>query len=178
MLSEDFVSRQDALNISKTRAMNDCCDENSEPPNQQATEPCVPEGIVRTAVDREQHKVLIEYNPAVISDDRVREVAGRFDKCLMRLHGRACEACAMKFERKAEAIPGIRRATATFIGGVMSVTYDDALLTPEEVVEKVTGTGANVTPLNTVEESKGWFSEGRLEMIFTGVCFVSPIAGW
>ena len=158
--------------------MNDCCDENSEPPNQQATEPCVPEGIVRTAVDREQHKVLIEYNPAVISDDRVREVAGRFDKCLMRLHGRACEACAMKFERKAEAIPGIRRATATFIGGVMSVTYDDALLTPEEVVEKVTGTGANVTPLNTVEESKGWFSEGRLEMIFTGVCFVSTIAGW
>jgi copper chaperone CopZ len=66
----------------------------------------------------------------------------------MRLRGRACEACALNLERKAQNIPGVRRATATFVGGVMTVTFDNAVLSPDQVVQRVRQTGAPVTPLS------------------------------
>ena len=82
----------------------------------------VPTGIVGTAIDADAHALTIDYDPRLISDESVRQVAERlapeaqrrFDKCVMRLGGRACEACALKLEKKAENIKGVRRATATF----------------------------------------------------------------
>jgi len=149
-------------------------------------DPVIPPGIVRTALDAEAHKLTIEYDPAVISDESVRDVADQLapkagfhlEKCLLRLDGRACEACALNFERKAEAIPGIRRATATFIGGTMTVTYDDAVLTPEQVVAEVGRTGAPVTAFRSDEEATGWFTMDRLEMLFTVLCLICTVAGW
>ena len=147
--------------------------------------PDVPKGVLRTSVDTEKHSLTIDYDPAVITDEGIREVAHRlipegdehFEKCLMRLHGRACEACALNFERKAEAIPGIRRATATFIGGVMTVTYNDALLTPEEVFAKVNATGAKVTPM-TAQEEVNWMRMDRVEAAFMVLCLFFTVAGW
>lgn len=60
------------------------------------------------------------------------ELKRRFERCTMRLSGRACEGCALKYEHRAEAIPGIRHATASFIGGTMSVTYDQKTLPAEQ----------------------------------------------
>lgn len=162
--------------------MNENPTDNTEPGQ---CDPVIPPGIVRTAVDAEAKKLTIDYDPAVISEESVREVADQLapkagfhlEKCLLRLEGRACEACALNFERKAEAIPGIRRATATFIGGTMTVTYDDALLTPEQVIERVGKTGAPVAPF-TPEEGKGWFTMNRLEMLFTVLCLIFTVLGW
>src|SRR6478672_6186492 len=78
----------------------------------------VPVGIVGAAIDGETHALTIDYDPRLISDESIRQVAARlapeaqrhFDKCVMRLGGRACEACALKLERKAEKINGVRRA--------------------------------------------------------------------
>jgi copper chaperone CopZ len=110
----------------------------------------VPPGIVGTTIENDGQFVTIDYDPRTISDESVREVAAqlapkvqrRFDKCVMRLGGRACEACALKLERKAQKIEGVSRARATFIGGVMSVTFDNARLSPERVIEQVRETGA------------------------------------
>jgi len=139
---------------------------------------------VRTVVDPEGHRLTIDYDPNVISPESVREVAGRLvsngaklEKCLMRLHGRACEACALNFERKAEAIPGVRRATATFIGGVMTVSFDDTVLTREQVVEKVSETGAKVTPFTSAPD-EGWFGVERQELACTLLCLIFTVAGW
>ncbi|MEI8233804.1 MAG: heavy metal translocating P-type ATPase [Verrucomicrobiota bacterium] len=147
--------------------------------------PEVPRGVLRASVDTAQHSVTIDYDPSVLTDESIREVASRlvpegeshFGKCLLRLHGRACEACAIRFERKAEAIPGVRRATATFIGGVMTVTYNNQLLTPAEVVEKVSATGASVTPLAR-EESKTWLRTDGVEAVCTVLCLLFTVAGW
>jgi hypothetical protein len=38
---------------------------------------------------------------------------------------------------KAQKIEGVRRARATFIDGVTSVTFDDAHLSPNKVIEQV-----------------------------------------
>ena len=78
----------------------------------------VPPGIVKTTVETDGQSMVIDYDPRAISDESVRQVAARlvpetqrrFDKCVMRLGGRACEACALKLERKAQRIQGVARA--------------------------------------------------------------------
>ena len=155
------------------------------PPPKPVEPPEAPEGVLRASVDSEKHSLTIDFDPAKVSDEAIREVASQmvpagsdhFEKYLLRLHGRASEAAAMRFERKAEAIPGIRRATATFIGGVMTVTYNDTLLSPEEVVRKVHATGAKVTPMTAAEE-RDWMRTERVAVAFTALCLVFTIAGW
>ena len=120
----------------------------------------VPPGIVGTTFEGGQHSVLIDYDPKAISDESIRQVAAqlapevkrRFDRCVMRLDGRACEACALKLESKAQKIEGVRRARATFIGGVMSVTFDNAQLSSGQVIDRVRETGAPVQPLTIPPE--------------------------
>ena len=67
----------------------------------------IPPGIVKTTVDTDGQSIAIDYDPRTISEESVRQVAGRllpeaqgrFDKCVMRLGGRACEACARRRDR-------------------------------------------------------------------------------
>jgi Cd2+/Zn2+-exporting ATPase len=152
----------------------------------------VPEGIAGTAIDVDTRALTIDYDPRLISDQSIRKLAERlapeaqrhFDKCVMRLGGRACEACALKLERKAEKITGVRRATASFIGGVMSVTFDHAVFGSEQVVGLVPQTGAPVTaftiPRDLPQSLKEWFEyyRARLEIVCTASTFVFMIAGW
>src|SRR6516162_3200761 len=149
-------------------------------------------GIVGTTVDADGRSVTIEYDPRLISDESVRQVARRlapearrrFDQCVMRLNGRACEACALKLERKAQKIEGVRRARATFIGSVMSVTFDQTQLSPDQVIERVRETGAPVTPFTISRElPRGiweWFQYHRagLEAGCTVLTLVFMVAGW
>jgi Cd2+/Zn2+-exporting ATPase len=147
---------------------------------------------VGAAIDGETHALTIDYDPRLISDESIRQVAARlapeaqrhFDKCVMRLGGRACEACALKLERKAENIKGVRRATASFIGGVMSVTFDKAVVRSDQVVDLIRETGAPVTAFTVPRELphslKEWFEYHRagLELGCTVSTFVFMIAGW
>ena len=154
--------------------------------------PAVPPGIVGTTVEEGGRSVAIDYDPRRISDESVSKVAAglapevqrRFDKCVMRLGGRACEACALRLERKAQKIDGVRRARATFIGGVMSVTFDNSQLSPAQVIEQVRETGAPVTPFTIPPELPRtiveWlkFHSARIEAGFTVLTFLFMIAGW
>jgi Cd2+/Zn2+-exporting ATPase len=156
-------------------------------------------GIVSTEYDGEHSRVTIGFDPTVMSDAQVARVAERlgpavrehYEKCILRLSGRACEACALKLERKATGIAGVRRATATFIGGVMSITYDSAVLGPEQVVERVRALGAPVRPytppfaaegegaprrVTLIEYLRALAVSNRLEVVLTGVTLVSMIA--
>jgi Zn2+/Cd2+-exporting ATPase len=154
--------------------------------------PSTPVGIVGTTVEPDGQSVTIDYDPHLISDESVRQVAARlapeaqrrFDQCVMRLNGRACEACALRLEKKAQKIEGVRRARATFIGGVMSVTFDRAQLSPEQVIEHVRKTGAPVTPFTIPRElphsiREWWqYHSARIEAACTAATFVFMIAGW
>ena len=152
----------------------------------------MPPGILRTTIETDGKSMTIDYDPRALSDESVREVAARlapeaqrrFDKCVMRLGGRACEACALKLERKAEQIEGVRRARATFIGGVMSVTFDNAQLSPQQVIEQVRETGAPVTPLAIPRDAPHNVGEwlqyhlAGIEVACTASTFVFMIVGW
>ncbi len=123
----------------------------NEPPSDPALDH---PGVLRTDVDRLHQAVMIDFDPLVISEDNIRKVAAKLEplvhppyrKTILRLGGRASGAAEQKLEHKAEKIEGIRRARATFIGGVMTITFDDATLSEAQVIERVRATGAPVKP--------------------------------
>ncbi len=141
-------------------------------------------GILNAEIDAPHGRVRFEYDGAKTTDRDIEQVAGRvapalnqhFDKCLLRLEGRACEACALKLERKAQEVPGVHRATATFLGGIMSITYDHQKYPCDLVIEKIRDTGAPVKPYDT-EEKRGRITEDRVEIAFTGATLAFMIVG-
>lgn len=94
----------------------------------------------------------IEYDPAKLTEEEVRRIAEHhvpgpaLQKRTLRLDGAACEACAIRLERKMEKIPGVRKATATYLGKILCLTFDDSISDEEAVMRGVHATGARVKP--------------------------------
>lgn len=152
-------------------------------------------GVLHAALDPVNHALTIDFDPGVISEESVRKVAvqlapvghQQYCKAILQLGGRASGAAEQKLERKAQKIQGIRRARATFLGGVMSVTFDDAAISAAQVIEKVRETGAAVKPYapeaetkptNTREWLSYWLKGDRLELVCMVLTFVFMITGW
>lgn len=112
------------------------------------------DGIVRVRPDLVHAKVEIDFDPNQLSEKDVRElvhehlgqVSSVLEKSIYRLEGSACEACALKLERKVKKIPGVRRATASYMGKVLTVTFDTAEANKAGVLEDLKSKGANVQP--------------------------------
>ena len=136
-----------------------------------------PDGVVGVHLS-EDDSVEIDFDPKQLSDAEVEEYIRhlrphKFQKCLFRLNGRACEACALKLERKVERLEGVRHASATFLGGVMSVTFDGGVISDEKLLEEVKAQGAPVTPWSdTVSVSD------KVEMAFTLITLLCMLLAW
>ena len=152
-------------------------------------------GVIGAVLRPERDTVAIDFDPRRLSDaaagriiaEVAPELRQNYARCTLRLAGRACESCALRLERKAEKIKGVRRATATFVGGVMSVSFDQAVLTEDGVEAKLKALGAPVKPLaeanrdEAAAEASGWrrwFKGERLEVTFTWATLVFMLAGW
>lgn len=143
-------------------------------------------GIVGAHVDMPHERVELAFDPKLISPTEIENLIHRitptvtqeFSKCTMRLTGRACEACALRLEDKAKKIPGIRRATATFISGMMHVTYDTTVLDSESVLAEVKKTGAPVKPIKTGCCGHGSHEKKGLEISFTVGTLIALVLGW
>lgn len=114
-------------------------------------------GILGVAARDAGTRVEIAFDPARLSDAELRRIAAehlrpdsvapRFHRTVLRLDGHACEAAAAKLERRIEAIPGIRRATATYIGRVLCLTFDSGISDDPGMLADVRAAGAKVEPL-------------------------------
>jgi len=152
-------------------------------------------GVLDASADLEKHELRIDYDPALITEEGVRHVAEQlagighqhYCKAILRLRGRASGAAEQKLERKAQGIPGIRRARASFLGGVMTVTFDERELSESELIERVRRTGAAVKPYappsdmppaTLGEWARRWTRGERLEMLFMLLTFVFTLSGW
>jgi Cd2+/Zn2+-exporting ATPase len=111
-------------------------------------------GIVAVKPIPGREALEIDFDPTQLSDNDVRQIAREhiqaqpgLRKYTFRLDGHACEACAIKLERRVEKIPGVRRATATYIGRVLCLTFDQTVIPARQVLENVREAGANIRPL-------------------------------
>ncbi|MAT98698.1 MAG: heavy metal translocating P-type ATPase [Anaerolineaceae bacterium] len=161
------------------------------------------EGIVQVSLHPQDGRLEIDYDPAKVSEPTVEKVAQqvspilqeRWHTCTMRLGrqgGRACESCALGLERNLSQLPGVRRATASYLGGALSVTYNDQLISPDEISHHVQQMGVSVAPsaaeMTTAEPAPSvptsplrrawdWLVDGRLEAIFTVITLITMIGG-
>jgi Cd2+/Zn2+-exporting ATPase len=158
------------------------------------------EGVINVAVDTKQATVTLDYDPNRFSEEDFARVAQQFgptlqqrwQTCTMRLGkhgGRACETCALMLEREVQEMAGVRRASASFAGGVMSVQYDDGLVSANQLVQQVGDLGINVRPSAAelpladpaelergLSKAWGWTIE-HIEAIFTAITLVAMIGG-
>ncbi|MEO7933775.1 MAG: heavy metal translocating P-type ATPase [Chthoniobacterales bacterium] len=112
-------------------------------------------GIVALEPVAEGEKVEIAFDPAQLSEEDIRHIALEhihpvktgMQRVVLRLDGEACEAAAGKLERRIQKVPGVRRATATYIGRVLCLTFDSAISGEASVMEGVRAAGAKVEPL-------------------------------
>lgn len=160
-------------------------------------------GIVNVSVDAAQQLVTFAYDPEQISDSDVAEMAQklaptlhqRWQTCTMRLGkhgGRACESCALVLERELHQLPGVQRAAASYRGGMLSVTYDGTVISPQQISRQVRQLGLPVQPsASDVAEEAGeatavtpppsiwqWLEAHNATAVFTAITLVAMIAGF
>jgi Zn2+/Cd2+-exporting ATPase len=127
-----------------------------ESPEEPIRELAEHEGILGVTADPEHGRLEIEYDPSRISESDLREMASEdaaelsnaLRKLSFRLESAGCEAGALKLEKKVGKVPGVRRATATYLGKVLCLTFDSSVAPEEEVIAGVKGTGASISPLD------------------------------
>jgi hypothetical protein len=86
---------------------------------------------------------------------------------------------AAKLERRIEKMPGVRRATATYIGHVLCITFDASVASELLVLDGVKAAGADVAPL----KRRPWPTPGSGSAFVPGISTKSFLAqdgaeGW
>ena len=166
-------------------------------------------GIIAANLDPRREVVTFSYRPDVVAEPQVQAIAEevaaniqeRLGTCTLRLGmegGHSCEACARVLENRLEATPGVRRATASYLGGALSVTYEQDVLTGESVIERVKELHVPLAPpfveeaaedkgpstgeLSWPERARRWLTVDKAAAVFAGITFVATalalIAGW
>ncbi|MDD5199294.1 MAG: heavy metal translocating P-type ATPase [Terrimicrobiaceae bacterium] len=115
-------------------------------------------GVVAIHPIPEKSAIEIEFDPARLSEEDIRQIAREhvqierdgLQKSAFRLDGKACEACALKLERRVGEIPGVRRATATYVGRVLCLTFDRSAAPESRILREVREAGARIRPLETL----------------------------
>jgi Cd2+/Zn2+-exporting ATPase len=79
-------------------------------------------------------------------------------------------------------VPGVQRASASYAGGVLRVSYDDAVMNRQDVARVVEGMGVSVKPSASeetavAETSASWLNAQKVEAIFTVITLITMIAG-
>ncbi len=114
------------------------------------------EGIVGVTPLGDGERIAITFDPARLSEADVRRIAQEhiqpsapgLRRCALRLDGMGCEAAAAKLERRVKKVPGVRRATASYVGRVLCLTFDSSVASEPSVLEGARRAGAKIEPLD------------------------------
>ncbi len=161
-------------------------------------------GIISVKLDTDQQQLAVAYDAQLISEPQVAQLAQgvaptlqqRLATCTMRLGrrgGRMCESCAAVLEGRVAQLPGVRQASASYTGGVLSVTYDHNFTSPNQLRQSISQLGVSVAPSHAdapaetaqpaaeqsrLRRARLWLTPQRLEAIFTLITFVAMLLGW
>lgn len=158
-------------------------------------------GIVAVNLNTAQEQVVFDFDPDLIDETEIAQLAGslaptlhrRWSTCTVRLGrqgGRGCESCALALENRVQHIEGVRRATASYMGGVLSVAYDDAFVTSDQLVQQLEQWGVSVAPSaaelpidkepepeTRLGQARAWLTAERVEAIAVVITFMAMMTG-
>lgn len=109
------------------------------------------EGVVSAHPVPGKPAIEIEYDPTKLSREDLRRIVGShtpgspLQKSTLRLEGGACEACAIRLEKRAKKIPGVRKATATYIGKILCLTFDESIVDEKSLLDSIRVLGAKIS---------------------------------
>ena len=151
-------------------------------------------GLSAVTVDPQRSAIVYSYDPALITDSQIEILAradsgafqDRWQTCTLQLNregGRLCETCSVRLERSVQAMPGVRRATASDLGGALSVTFDQTQLSDSGLLAALRRLGARVRPLTATTASASReqalpASTVALEFWLAGITLAGILAGW
>ncbi len=126
------------------------------------------DGILGARPGLTEERIEIVFDPSKLSEPELRAIAARHlsaeavqsgNTCrwVMRLDGHGCEAAAGKLERRIEKVKGVRRATATFVGRILCLTFDPLTSSETELMEGLRSAGAKVGPLKAASKTPASF---------------------
>ncbi|GAB4582064.1 MAG: hypothetical protein Fur0022_48170 [Anaerolineales bacterium] len=115
----------------------------------------------------------------------VRSADGQVETCIMGLHrrgGRACETCALNLENRIRTLKGVHKVSASYVTGMMSVSYDTQVTSRVELEQLVRQLGIPVNPvpkpgISLRKNLQAALEDDRVEMAFTILTFVTMLLG-
>ncbi len=161
-------------------------------------------GILGVKLDPQRQEVSFDYDPSQISEQKIAQIAERLtpslqnnlQTCTLRLghhRGRACEVCASLLENRIRQINGVRKASASYMGGALSITFDNSLVSSDQLVQQIKQFGVSVAPsaadlpvvtavpepvTGPIRRAWKWLTAQNLEAIFTVITFIMLLVGW
>lgn len=153
-------------------------------------------GVVGVRLNPADNQFEVDYDAAMVSAQQARQFADeiapvlqqRFSTCnwqLNRSTSRMCEGCALLLEQRLRQLDGVRQANASFAGGMLSITFDQAVTTPATLVEQVGHLGVGLkteepaAPTGLWPRFQQWFdaNSDRLEILMTVLTFIGMVGG-
>ncbi len=146
-------------------------------------------GIVDVELQPEAGAVRVHYDASQVNETQIEalmthvgpSLQQRWETCTLRLDrqgGRSCESCALALERALAQQTGVRRAAASFRGGVLSVTYDQAVISPAQIVRQVVELGAPLA-VPDVPADRWWaWARSHLPALLTAITLIGMVVGW
>lgn len=142
-------------------------------------------GVQSARLDTDTGHLTLQYNPDLISLERVDQLAQglgvelglHYAGCSMRVSGTTCADCARQIEKELTAMPGVPWAAVNVAAGVLSVEYAPVQTGPEAIETKIYELGYAIED-ETGEEPRGFWHRERLEPLLVAVTLVSLGVGW
>jgi len=142
-------------------------------------------GVQSARLDTDTGHLTLQYNPDLISLERVDQLAQGLDVelglhyagCSMRVSGASCADCARQIENELTTMPGVPWAAVNVAAGVLSVEYAPVQTDPETIETKIYELGYTVED-ESDEEPRGFWHRERLEPLLVAVTLLSLGVGW
>lgn len=149
-------------------------------------------GILRSKFDYVNDKLTLDYDPDKLHNDDVKKIAqnlsdklvSHYQTCNLHLNGRACEACGLALEKKALGIEGVKKANASFLTKSFIVTFDNQIISPEELIANFKREGLHIESAKNDEakDDRSFFTKfldsTKVELVFTIITFVAMMTAF
>ena len=144
------------------------------------------EGIVGARFDTGQKTLTLEYDPALIdaaqatriATDAGAELQADLEECCIHVDNASCRDCASNYlERRLAALPGVPGVSVNTAAGVLSITYDPARISRQQIEQAVVELGYQVKKEGEEEETPGLLRREVVEPILVLVTLLALIGG-
>lgn len=129
-----------------------------------------------------------------LPENVVRSPDGQLETCILGLNrqgGRACENCALNLENRVRQLKGVQRASASYLNGVLTVTYDVRTISRDELQTLILQLGAPLRALPPETDAepptalrsrmlrtlRAGLQSGKVEAVFTAITLLAMLAG-